>query len=66
MNIEGMLNEAKDKAVEEATQKFGPSATPIAEKGADEMEKLIAQRMGINLTNPSTNNDTPPTDQNNS
>jgi|GEM_PF-5088223 len=48
-DLEGMLDSAKEKAVDEATEKFGDRATPIAEEVAGKMEGVIAQRMGIPL-----------------
>ena len=48
-SVEGMLDEAKEKAVEEATAKFGPSATPTAEEIAGKAEEMVAARMGVSL-----------------
>lgn len=50
-DLEGILNEAKDKAVEAATKKFGVSTTPIAEEVADKLEQTVAGRMGVTLDN---------------
>lgn len=50
-DLEGVLNEAKDKAVEAATEKFGASATPIAEEVAGKLEQVVAGKMGVTLNN---------------
>jgi hypothetical protein len=60
-DIEGMLDSAKEKAVEVATEKFGSRATPIAEKVAEKMEEVVAEKMGV----PLHHNDEP-ADNNNS
>ena len=57
-DIEGMLNSAKEKVVEAATEKFGSKATPIAEEVAEKMEEAVAGKMGVTL-----HNDTPATDE---
>ena len=49
MDLEGMLNAAKDKIVQAATDKFGASATPIAEEVADKTEEMVAGKLGVNL-----------------
>lgn len=49
MDLEGMLNAAKDKIVEAATEKFGASATPIAEEVADKTEEMVAGKLGVTL-----------------
>ena len=49
MDFEGMLNAAKDKVVEAATEKFGASATPIAEEVAGKAEEMVAEKMGVTL-----------------
>ena len=48
-NVEGILDEAKDQAVQEAREKFGPSATPTAEEIAGKAEEMLAARMGVSL-----------------
>ena len=53
-SIEGILDEAKHKAVQEATAKFGPSATPTAEEIANKAEEMVAARMGVPLNNKNT------------
>ena len=58
-DLEGMLDSAKEKVVEAATEKFGSRATPIAEEVAGKMEEVVAEKMGVPLHQ---NNDT--TDKN--
>jgi hypothetical protein len=48
-DLEGILDSAKEKAVEMATEKFGQGATPIAEEVANKMEQAVADRMGVTL-----------------
>ena len=48
-DLEGIMDSAKEKAVEAATEKFGSRATPIAEKIADKMEEEVADKMGVPL-----------------
>jgi hypothetical protein len=48
-DLEGILDSAKEKAVEVATEKFGQGATPIAEAVAGKMEQVVADRMGVTL-----------------
>lgn len=48
-DLEGMLDSAKEKAVEMATEKFGQGAQPIAEEVAGKMEQAVADRMGVTL-----------------
>ena len=49
MDLEGMLNAAKDKIVEAATEKFGASATPIAEEVAEKTEEVVAGKLGVTI-----------------
>jgi hypothetical protein len=44
-----VLNSAKKKVIDEATAKFGPHASPIAEWVADKIENEIASKLGISL-----------------
>jgi hypothetical protein len=48
-DLEGILDSPKDKVVEAATEKFGSSATPIAEDVADKMEEVFTEKMGVQL-----------------
>lgn len=48
-DLEGMLDSAKEKAVEAVTEKFGSRATPIAEEVAGKMEEAVAEKMGVPL-----------------
>ena len=48
-DVEGILDSAKEKVVEAATEKFGASATPIAENVAGKMEEIVAEKMGVPL-----------------
>lgn len=48
-DLEGILDSAKEKAVEVATEKFGSNATPIAEQVAEKMEEAVAEKMGVPL-----------------
>ncbi len=48
-DLEGILDSAKEKAVEAATEKFGSRATPIAEEVAGKMEEAVAEKMGVPL-----------------
>jgi hypothetical protein len=48
-DLEGILDSAKEKVVEAATEKFGASATPIAENVAGKMEEIVADKMGVPL-----------------
>ena len=49
MDFEGMLDAAKEKIVQAATDKFGASATPIAEEVADKTEEMVAGKLGVNI-----------------
>lgn len=51
-SLAGILDEAKNKAVQEATEKFGPSATPTAEEVAGKAEEMLAARMGVSVNQP--------------
>jgi hypothetical protein len=53
-DIEGILDEEKNKVVQEAMDKFGPSAAPAAEEIASKAEAMIAARMGVSLNQPAT------------
>lgn len=57
-DLEGMLDSAKEKAVEMATEKFGANAAPIAQKVADTMEEVVAEKMGVPLHQNQTTEDT--------
>ena len=46
-DLEGVLDSAKEKAVEAATEKFGAGATPIAEEVAGKMEAEVADKLGV-------------------
>jgi hypothetical protein len=48
-DLEGILDSAKEKVVEAATEKFGASATPIAENVAGKMEEIVADKIGVPL-----------------
>ena len=48
-DLEGVLDSAKEKVVEAATEKFGAGATPIAEDVAGKMEEIVAEKMGVPL-----------------
>ena len=48
-DLEGILDSAKEKVVEAATEKFGAGATPIAEDVAGKMEEVVAEKMGVPL-----------------
>jgi hypothetical protein len=48
-DLEGILDSAKEKVVEAATEKFGSSVTPIAQNVADKMEEAFAEKMGVQL-----------------
>ncbi len=48
-DLEGILESAKEKAVDAATEKFGSRATPIAEEVAGKLEEAVAEKMGIPL-----------------
>lgn len=58
-DLEGILDSAKEKVVEAATEKFGSKATPIAAEVAGKMEEAIAEKMGV----PLHNNNAPSTDE---
>ena len=49
MDLEGMLDAAKQKIVDAATEKFGASATPIAEEVASKTEEVVAGKLGVNI-----------------
>lgn len=55
-DIEGMLDSAKEKVVDAATEKFGASATPIAEEVAGKMEEVAAEKLGVTLHGNTTEN----------
>jgi hypothetical protein len=52
MSLEEIMDSANKKAVEAATQKFGPRATPIAEEIANKTEEEVAKKMGVPLQPP--------------
>lgn len=47
LDLEGILDSAKEKVVEPSLKKFG--ATPIAEIVADKMEEIVARKMSVPL-----------------
>jgi hypothetical protein len=53
-DMEGMLDSAKDKVVDEATEKFGQGAAPVAEKVAGKMEQEVANKLGVTLHDDAT------------